>query len=108
MDQKEMTLARGYLTESIELSRSTGNRIGMVRGLEAFAVYAEREHRLDLAVKFAAAAAALREAAHLPSRSAGRGGPAGPHSVCHGPAQDALGQAAAARHRGALRAAGSG
>src|SRR5690348_7140086 len=72
MDQKEMTLARGYLTESIELSRSTGNRIGMVRGIEAFAVYAEKEHRLDLAVQFAAAAAALREAAHLPSRSASR------------------------------------
>jgi len=72
IDQKEMTLARGYLTESVELSRSTGNRIGMVRGLEAFAVYAEKEHRLDLAVQFAAAAAALREAAHLPSRSASR------------------------------------
>jgi predicted ATPase/DNA-binding CsgD family transcriptional regulator len=72
MDQEKMTLARGYLTESIELSRSTGNRIGMVRGLEAFAVFAEKEHRLDLAVQFAAAAAALREAAHLPSRSASR------------------------------------
>jgi DNA-binding NarL/FixJ family response regulator len=71
-DQKEMTLAHRYLTESIQLSRSTGNRIGMVRGLEAFAVLAEKEHRLDLAVQFAAAAAALREAAHLPSRSASR------------------------------------
>ena len=72
VDQKEMTLARRYLTESIQLSRSTGNRIGMVRGLEAFAVFAEKEHRLDLAVQFAAAAAALREAAHLPARSASR------------------------------------
>ena len=72
IDQREMTLARRYLTESLELSRSTGSRIGMVRGLEAFAVFAGEEHRLDLAVQFAAAAAALREAAHLPSRSASR------------------------------------
>jgi len=72
IDQREMTLARRYLTESLELSRSTGSRIGMVRGLEAFAVFAGKEHRLDLAVQFAAAAAALREAAHLPSRSASR------------------------------------
>jgi DNA-binding NarL/FixJ family response regulator len=47
-----------------------GNRIGMIRGLEAFAALAAKEHRPDRAVQLAAAAAALREAAHLPPRSA--------------------------------------
>jgi predicted ATPase/DNA-binding NarL/FixJ family response regulator len=72
MDQGEITLARQYLTESIGLSRSTGNRIGMIRGLEAFAALAAKEEQPDRAVQLAAAAAALREAAHLPSQSAPR------------------------------------
>jgi predicted ATPase/DNA-binding CsgD family transcriptional regulator len=72
MDQGEITLARQYLTESIGLSLSMGSRIGMIRGLEAFAALAGQEHRPDRAVQLAAAAAALREAAHLPSRSAAR------------------------------------
>jgi hypothetical protein len=66
MDQEEITLARQYLTESIGLSRSMGNRIGMIRGLEAFAALAAKEKQPDRAVQLAAAAAALREAAHLP------------------------------------------
>jgi DNA-binding NarL/FixJ family response regulator len=69
MDQGEITLARQHLTESIELSRSIGSRVGMIRGLEAFATLALAEQRPDRAVQLAAAAAALREAAHLPSRS---------------------------------------
>jgi predicted ATPase/DNA-binding NarL/FixJ family response regulator len=72
MDQGEITLARQYLTESIGLSRSIGNRIGMIRGLEAFAALAAKEEQADRAVQLAAAAAALREAAHLPSQSAAR------------------------------------
>lgn len=49
-----------------------GNRTGMIRGLEAFAALAAQEQRPDRAVQLAAAAAALREAARLPSRSAAR------------------------------------
>jgi DNA-binding NarL/FixJ family response regulator len=49
-----------------------GNRIGVIRGLEAFAALVLQEQRPDRAVQLAAAAAALRKAAHLPSRSAAR------------------------------------
>jgi predicted ATPase/DNA-binding NarL/FixJ family response regulator len=72
MDQGEIRLARQYLTESTGMSRSMGNRIGMIRGLEAFAALAAKEHRPDRAVQLAAAATTLREAAHLPPRSAAR------------------------------------
>jgi hypothetical protein len=41
----------------------------MVRGLEAFAALAVAEQRPDQAVLLAAAAAALRQAAHLPPQS---------------------------------------
>jgi DNA-binding NarL/FixJ family response regulator len=44
----------------------------VIRGLEAFAALAAQEQRPDRAVQLAAAAAALREAARLPSRSAAR------------------------------------
>jgi predicted ATPase/DNA-binding CsgD family transcriptional regulator/tetratricopeptide (TPR) repeat protein len=72
MEQGEITRARQYLTESIGPSRSMGNRIGMIRGLEAFAALAAKDQRPDRAVQLAAAAAALREAARLPSRTAAR------------------------------------
>src|SRR5215510_14092356 len=49
MDQGEIRLARQYLTESTGMSRSMGNRIGMIRGLEAFAALAAKEHRPDRA-----------------------------------------------------------
>ena len=62
--------ARQHLAQSIELSRSTGSRIGMIRGLEAFAALAVAERRPEQAVRLAAAAGALREAAHLPPRPA--------------------------------------
>jgi predicted ATPase/DNA-binding CsgD family transcriptional regulator len=71
-DQGEIALARQHLTESIGLSRSMGSRIGMIRGLEAFAALTVAERRPERAVQLAAAAAALREAAHLPARSGGR------------------------------------
>jgi predicted ATPase/DNA-binding CsgD family transcriptional regulator len=70
MDEGDLALGRQHLAQSIELSRAIGNRIGVVRGLEAFAALAVREQRPDRAVQLAAAAAALREAAHLPPRSA--------------------------------------
>jgi DNA-binding CsgD family transcriptional regulator len=54
------------------VSRFIGSRIGVIRGLEAFATLAIREQRPDRAVQLAAAAAALREQAHLPSLSGTR------------------------------------
>ena len=49
-----------------------GARIGMIRGLEAFAALAAKEDRPDRAIQLIAAAAALRDAAHLPPRPAAR------------------------------------
>ncbi len=72
MDQGDVTLGRRHLTESITVSRSIGSRIGVIRGLEAFATLAIREQRPDRAVQLAAAAAALREEARLPSLSGAR------------------------------------
>jgi predicted ATPase/DNA-binding CsgD family transcriptional regulator len=72
IDRGDLALGRRHLAQSIELSRSTGSRIGMIRGLEAFASLALREQRADRAVPLAAAAAALREAAHLPPQPAER------------------------------------
>jgi predicted ATPase/DNA-binding CsgD family transcriptional regulator len=70
--QGDTSLGRRYLTESIELSRATGSRIGVIRGLEAFAALALAEQRPDRAVQLAAASAALRELAGLPSLSGAR------------------------------------
>ena len=87
MDRGDLTLARRHLAEAITLSRAMGSRIGMIRGLEAFAALAGMEvagtglagtglagtgQRPDRVVRLAAAAAALREAAHLPARPAAR------------------------------------
>ena len=66
MDQGSIAQAREHLAESIRLSHATGARIGVARGLEAFASLAVLEGRGDRAVQLIAAAAALREAAHLP------------------------------------------
>jgi predicted ATPase/DNA-binding CsgD family transcriptional regulator len=68
MDQGEIAIGRRHLTRSVELSRSIGSRIGTIRGLEAFAALAAAEGRPERAVRLAAAAAALREVAHLPPR----------------------------------------
>jgi predicted ATPase/DNA-binding CsgD family transcriptional regulator len=65
MDE-EPALARQRLTESLELSASTGSLIGVIRGLDAFAALSIREGRARRAVQLAAAAAALRKAAGLP------------------------------------------
>ena len=72
MNQGDVALGRKHLTESIELSRSIGSRTGVIRGIEAFASLAVREQQPERTVQLAAAAAALREAAHLPSLSGAR------------------------------------
>jgi predicted ATPase/DNA-binding CsgD family transcriptional regulator len=80
MDLGAIEQARRHLTRSIRLSHATGARIGVARGLEAFASLAGHENRPELAVQLTAAAAALREAAGLPSlpgaRTEGYLGPA--------------------------------
>src|ERR1019366_8914953 len=71
MDLGAIEQARRHLARSIRLSHATGARIGVARGLEAFAHLAIHENRPELA----AAAAALRETAGLPSvGDSGRGG----------------------------------
>jgi predicted ATPase/DNA-binding CsgD family transcriptional regulator len=66
MDLGLTELAREHLTESLRLSRATGTRIGVARGLESFAALAARESEPERAVLLTAAATALREAAGLP------------------------------------------
>jgi predicted ATPase/DNA-binding CsgD family transcriptional regulator len=72
MDLGALALARQHLGESLRLSHSTGSRIGVARGLEAFAALATREDQPELAVRLTAAAAALREVAGLPALSGAR------------------------------------
>jgi DNA-binding CsgD family transcriptional regulator len=72
MDLGALALARQHLGESLKLSHSTGSRIGVARGLEAFAALATREDRPELAVRLTAAAAALRDVAGLPALSGAR------------------------------------
>jgi predicted ATPase/DNA-binding CsgD family transcriptional regulator len=84
LDQGQLALARPHLAESLRLSQLTGARIGVARGLEAFAALCFREEQGfreqrrapegqgALAVVLSAAAAALREAAGLPAAPARR------------------------------------
>jgi predicted ATPase/DNA-binding CsgD family transcriptional regulator len=72
MDLGALALARQHLGESLRLSHTTGSRIGVARGLEAFAALATREDRPELAVRLTAAAAAMREGAGLPALSGAR------------------------------------
>lgn len=72
LDQGEIDLARERLTESLRLSHATGARVGVARGLEAFAELAGADGRPDAAVRLTAAAAALRESAGLPPLSGAR------------------------------------
>jgi predicted ATPase/DNA-binding CsgD family transcriptional regulator len=75
LDQGGLDLAREHLAESLRLSQLTGARIGMARGLEAFAVLTAREGHADLPVLLIAAASALRAAAGLPQLPAERTAP---------------------------------
>jgi DNA-binding CsgD family transcriptional regulator len=72
LELDDLELARQHLTESLRLSQSTGSRIGVARGLEAFAGLAVREDRPELAVQLTAAATALRDAAGLAALSGAR------------------------------------
>ncbi len=90
LDQGQLALARPHLAESLRLSQLTGARIGVARGLEAFAALCFQEGQsfqeeqclreeqggpegsARLPVLLTAAAAALREAAGLPAASAQR------------------------------------
>jgi predicted ATPase/DNA-binding CsgD family transcriptional regulator len=66
VERGDLVAAREHLAESLRLSQSTGSRISVARGLEAFAALAVHEGLPDRVVQLAAAAASLREAAHLP------------------------------------------
>jgi predicted ATPase/DNA-binding NarL/FixJ family response regulator len=70
--QGELELAAQHLAESIDLSRSTGSRIGVIRSLDSFAALAIAQGSPDVAVRLAAAAAALRGEANMPGRTASR------------------------------------
>jgi predicted ATPase/DNA-binding CsgD family transcriptional regulator len=78
LDQGQLALARPHLAESLRLSQLTGARIGVARGLEAFAALCFQEGQgasegqARLPVLLTAAAAALREAAGLPAAPAQR------------------------------------
>jgi DNA-binding CsgD family transcriptional regulator len=72
MDVGAIALARQHLAESLRLSHSTGARIGVARGLEAFAALSLHEDRPGLAVQLASAATALRDVAGLPALSGAR------------------------------------
>ncbi|HXZ70347.1 MAG TPA: helix-turn-helix transcriptional regulator, partial [Streptosporangiaceae bacterium] len=72
LDLGSVGQARQHLAESLRLSHSTGSRIGVARGLEAFAALAGAENRPELAVQLTAAAGALREAAGFPPLSGAR------------------------------------
>jgi predicted ATPase/DNA-binding CsgD family transcriptional regulator len=72
MDLGSIGQARQHLTESIRLSHTTGSRIGVARGLEAFAALAAAENRPELVVQLTAAASALREAAGFPALAGAR------------------------------------
>jgi predicted ATPase/DNA-binding CsgD family transcriptional regulator len=69
MDLGALDLAREHLSEGLRLSQHTGARIGVARGLAAFASLALASRHPGLAVRLAAAATALRQAAGLPALS---------------------------------------
>ena len=66
MDLDAPEQARLHLTRSIQLSQDTGARLGVARGLEAFATLAVAEGLPERAVQLAAAATVLRQTAGLP------------------------------------------
>jgi DNA-binding CsgD family transcriptional regulator len=71
LDQGDTARARQALTESLTRSRASGPRLGIARGLEAFAELVALEGDPRQAVRLAGAAAALREAiGHAPMAGA--------------------------------------
>jgi DNA-binding CsgD family transcriptional regulator len=72
LEQKDHETAGEYLGESLMLSHSTGSRIGVARGLEAFAELAGAQDEPAQAVRLIAAAAGLRDTAGLRPLSGGK------------------------------------
>jgi predicted ATPase/DNA-binding CsgD family transcriptional regulator len=70
--QGDLELAGQHLSESIEISRSTGSRTGVIRGLDSFAALAMAQGNQEVAVRLAAAAAALRAEANPVRTPSGR------------------------------------
>jgi predicted ATPase/DNA-binding CsgD family transcriptional regulator len=70
MARLDLELAATSLTESIQLSLATGQRLAIARGIDSFAALAVLEEDLARAVKLAGAASALRAAGHNLSSSA--------------------------------------
>jgi len=68
--QLDLELAATSLTESIQLSLATGQRLAIARGIDSFAALAVLEDDLARAVKLAGAGSALRAAGHALSGSA--------------------------------------
>jgi hypothetical protein len=76
IDLGDLVQARRYLTSGIELSQATGTRLGIARGLEAFASLAGQENQPGRAIQLIAAATALRQASGIPLLPAARTGSA--------------------------------
>jgi DNA-binding CsgD family transcriptional regulator len=72
LEQKDRETAGEYLGKSLMLSHSTGSRIGVARGLEAFAELAAAQDEPAQAVRLIAAAAGLRDTAGLRPLSGGK------------------------------------
>ncbi|HYK33241.1 MAG TPA: tetratricopeptide repeat protein [Streptosporangiaceae bacterium] len=72
ISQGDLDAAGKYFGDSLALSQSTGSRIGVIRGLDAFAALASDLGKPEPAVQLAAAAAALRADAGLPEAPAAR------------------------------------
>jgi DNA-binding CsgD family transcriptional regulator len=66
MEEGDLARAREHLAGSLQLTLNAGSRMGISRGLLAFATLAVREQRPDRAVQLTAAVTRLRESAHLP------------------------------------------
>jgi predicted ATPase/DNA-binding NarL/FixJ family response regulator len=72
ISQGDFAAAARYFGDSLVLSQSTGSRIGVIRGLDAFAALAADLGMPEPAVQLAAAAATLRAEAGLPDAPAAR------------------------------------
>ncbi len=66
LSQPDMAVARASLTESVQLSLATGQRLGIARGLAALAALAVAAGDLERATKVAGAASALFEIIGVP------------------------------------------
>jgi DNA-binding CsgD family transcriptional regulator len=63
----DLDLARARLAESLRISQACGQRLGVARGLEAFAVLAAARQQPEQAARLAGAATQLRESLGQPT-----------------------------------------